>query len=200
MKFVFSTTILASVVAPAVSFSYLDSLGGSAPAPSNGASYADAIAAPAPVAPAAPAAPAAIYESSFGDVELAATSAGYLDSMNIGEEVSGPGMLAYKDSLAAASALSGGSGMMAYKDALPVVNSLQGGSGLNTHVDTLSPSSFDGMSYSPFGESAVSFSGSSSSDGVSFTLETGDISGLVDGLGPGGTLRLTGSIDNISYN
>merc|ERR1712087_818026 len=138
---------------------------------------------PAPAAPveAAPA-PAAPYQSGFGEVELASTSSGYLDSMNIGEEVSGPGLLAFKDSLPAASAL-------------------PGGAGINTHVSTLSPSNFDGMSFSPYGEAAaVSFAGSTSSDGVSFTLETGDISGLVDGLGPGGTLRLTGSIDNISYN
>mmetsp|Transcript_6209 Transcript_6209/g.12832 ORF Transcript_6209/g.12832 Transcript_6209/m.12832 type:complete len:196 (+) Transcript_6209:24-611(+) len=195
MKFVFSTTILASVVAPAVSFSYLDTLAGSAPAP---AAYAPAPAAPAAPVPAAPA--AATYESGFGDVELSSTSSGYLDSMNIGEQVSGPGLLAFKDSLASANPISG-PGMLAFKDSIAATSTISGGSGLNTHVDTLSPSNFDGKSYSPFGESAaVSFSGSSASDGVSFTLETGDISGLVDGLSAGGTLRLSGSIDNISYN
>eukprot|EP00531_Pseudo-nitzschia_arenysensis_P013695 CAMPEP_0116131338 /NCGR_PEP_ID=MMETSP0329-20121206/8952_1 /TAXON_ID=697910 /ORGANISM="Pseudo-nitzschia arenysensis, Strain B593" /LENGTH=200 /DNA_ID=CAMNT_0003625761 /DNA_START=28 /DNA_END=630 /DNA_ORIENTATION=+ len=200
MKFVLSSTVLASVVAPAVSFSYLDSLGGNvgaaAPPAANGASF------PAPAAPveAAPA-PAAPYQSGFGEVELASTSSGYLDSMNIGEEVSGPGLLAFKDSLQAASALPGGAGLNAYKDTLAADSALPGGAGINTHVSTLSPSNFDGMSFSPYGEAAaVSFAGSTSSDGVSFTLETGDISGLVDGLGPGGTLRLTGSIDNISYN
>ncbi len=207
MKFVLSSTVLASVVAPAVSFSYLDSLGGgvgaAAPAAANGASYLDALAAPAPAAPvaAAPAAASAPYQSSFGEVELAATSSGYLDSMNIGEEISGPGMMAYKDALAPSSALSGGAGIESYKDALAPTSALAGGAGITTHVGNLSPSNFNGMSFSPFGEAAaVSFSGATSADGVAFTLETGDISGLVDNLGPGGTLRLTGTIDNVSYN
>ena len=58
MKFILSTTVLASVMAPAAAFSYLDSLGGgvavnSAPAPSNGASYMDSLNGVAPAAPAA---------------------------------------------------------------------------------------------------------------------------------------------------
>merc|ERR1712087_637734 len=80
---------------------------------------------PAPAAPveAAPA-PAAPYQSGFGEVELASTSSGYLDSMNIGEEVSGPGLLAFKDSLQAASALPGGAGLNAYKDTLAADSAL----------------------------------------------------------------------------
>ena len=196
MNFVFSSTILASVFAPAVSFGYLDQLGGAPVAPAAAVS-----APPAYAAAPEPAAPAATYESGFADVELSATSSGYLDSMNVGEEISGAGIATHVDGLNTGFALQGGAGINTYAANLPGVNALQGGGGINTHVDTLSPSDFDGASFSPFGASApASFSGSTSADGVSFTLETGDISGLVDGLGPGQRLRLSGSIDNISYN
>ena len=207
MKFILSTTVLASVMAPAAAFSYLDSLGGgvavnSAPAPSNGASYMDSLNGVAPAAPAAaaPAPAAEPYVSGFGEVELAATSAGYLDSMNIGSEISGPGMMTHVETLNTGSALPGGAGIQSYAGTLPVQNSLDGGAGIQTYAGGLSPADFSGASYSPFGESATAtFSGSTSADGVSFTLETGDISGLVQNLGAGGTLRLTGTIDNISY-
>ena len=200
MNIILSSTVLASVLAPAASFSYLDSLGGgvavnSAPASSNGASYADSLAAPAPAAPSEP------YVSGFPEVELAATSAGYLDSMNVGEEISGPGMMTHAETLNTGNALMGGAGIQSYAGALPSNNALPGEAGIQSYSATLSPADFSGASYSPFGESATaSFSGSTSADGVSFTLETGDISGLVQNLGQGGTLRLTGSIDNISYN
>lgn len=209
MKFVLSSTILASVMAPAVSFSYLDTLGGANPvaappaaaAPSNGSSYLDSMAAPAPAAPApAAAAPSDPYVSGFADVELSATSAGYLDSMNLGEEIGGPGMMTHVDTLNTGSGRVGGAGIQSYAGAISATSSLSGGAGIQSYAGTLSPSSFDGTSFSPYGEPSASFSGATSTDGVSFTLETGDISGLVDGLGPGGTLRLTGSIDNVSYN
>lgn len=200
MNIILSSTVLASVLAPAASFSYLDSLGGgvavnSAPAPSNGASYADSLAAPAPAAPSEP------YVSGFAEVELAATSAGYLDSMNVGTEISGPGMMTHVETLNTGNALAGGAGIQSYAGTLPSNNALAGGAGIQSYSATLSPADFSGASFSPFGEAATaSFSGSTSADGVSFTLETGDISGLVQNLGQGGTLRLTGSIDNISYN
>merc|ERR1711935_263169 len=198
MNIILSSTVLASVLAPAASFSYLDTLAGAPVAAAPAASYA---AAPAPVA-AAPAAPAAAYVSGFPEVELATTSSGYLDSMNVGEEISGAGVMTHADALnTGASGLSGGAGIQSYAAVLPAINALDGGAGINTYASSLSPSDFSGSSYSAFGESATaSFSGSTSADGVSFTLETGDISGLVNGVGPGGTLRLTGSIDNISYN
>ncbi len=207
MNIILSSTVLASVLAPAASFSYLDSLGGNvavsaAPAPSNGASYFDALNGSAPAAAAAPApAASAPYVSGFPEVELAATSSGYLDSMNVGQQIAGPGLTTHVQTLNTGSSLPGGAGIQSYAGALPVQNTIGGGAGIQTYASGLSPADFSGVSYSPFGEAtSASFSGSTSADGVSFTLETGDISGLVQNLGPGGTLRLSGSIDNISYN
>jgi len=234
MNIVLSSTVLASVLSPAFSFSYLESLGGANPvaaappaaaAPSNGASYLDALSGPAPTdntdynpydnwteeqaapAPAAPApaaaAPAASYQSGFSDVgEIATTSAGYLESVHTGEGIHGPGLLTHVDTLNVGQSLIGGAGIHTYAENLPVANAFVGGAGLNTYCDDLSPSFDTGASYSPFGSSAspATFSGQTSADGVSFTLETGNISGLVQDLSAGGSLRLTGSIDSISYN
>jgi len=190
MNIVLSTTVLASVLAPAFSFSYLDSLGGAAPA----------VAAPAAAAPAAaaPAAPAAPYESGFAEVKT--TAGNYHDSLNVGTPISGPGMMTHAETLNTGVSTLSGAGMQTYASALLPSNIISGGAGIQTHTDSLSPSSFNGASFSPFGASASFSTGSSSSGGVSFTLQTGDISGLVNNLGPGGTLRLTGSIDDISYN
>jgi len=226
MNIVLSSTVLASAFAPAFSFSYLDSLGGGNPvsaapaaaaAPSNGASYLDALngpaptdtkdyspfdnwteedAAPAAAAPAA-AAPAAAasepYASGFAPVEgdVATTSAGYLESVHIAGEIHGPGLMTHVDTLNTGTGLVGGAGIHTYAGDLPVGNAVVGGAGIHTYTDGLSPSSFG---------SSASFTGESSTDGVSFTLETGDISGLVQDLSAGGTLRLSGSIDSISYN
>ena len=194
MNIVLSTTVLASVLAPAFSFSYLDQLGAAAPV---------AVAAPAAPIPAAPvaAAPAAPYESSFAAPAGEAPAVGnYLTSLNNGEDVRGPGLITHVESLNTGQSSMSGAGIRSYAEALPAVNALSGGSGFNTHVDSLSPSDFSSSSFSPYGAAAASFSGSASADGVSFSLETGDISGLVQDLGQGGTLRLTGTIDNISYN
>ena len=221
MNIVLSSTVLASAFAPAFSFSYLDSLGGgtgvvATPASdANGASYLDALSGPAPdgsvdynpfdnwtegdAAPAAPAAaaPAAAasepYVSGFAPIEseVATTSAGYLESVHTGAGISGPGLMTHVDTLNSGQGLLGGAGIHTYAESLPVANAMGGGQGIHTYTDDLSPSSFG---------SSASFSGQSSADGVSFTLETGDISGLVQDLSAGGTLKLTGSIDSISYN
>jgi len=255
MNIVLSSTVLASVLSPAFSFSYLDNLGSAnpapagsvdynpfdnwteqaapvapaaaEPAPSNGASYLDALSGPAgadnkdynpfdnwteeQAAPAAPAAaapaaaaPAASYQSGFSDVgEIATTSAGYLESVHTSEGIHGPGIMTHVDTLNTGASLIGGAGIHTYAENLPVANAFVGGAGINTYCDNLSPSADTGASYSPFGSSAspaTTFSGETSADGVSFTLETGDISGLAQNLSTGGTLRLTGSIDSISYN
>merc|ERR1719343_1469778 len=185
-------------MAPAFSFSYLDSLGSSpvaaappaAAAPSNGASYLDALNPAAPAAPVAAAAPAPTSTFSvFADMggEVATTSAGYLDSVNVGSAIDGPGLMTHVDTLNTGQGLMGGAGIHRYADELPVSSDQMYGAGIHTHVDGLSPTSAIGGS-------------ASSADGVAFTLETGDISGLVQDLSAGGTLRLTGSINNISYN
>jgi len=178
MNIVLSTTVLASVLAPAFSFSYLDQLGGAAPVAA--APYVSSFAAP--------------------DAGEAPSAGNYLTSLNSGEGFSGPGLITHVESLNTGQSSMSGAGIRSYAEALPAVNALSGGSGFNTHVDSLSPSDFSSSSFSPYGASTASFSGSASADGVSFTLETGDISGLVQDLGQGGTLRLTGTIDNVSYN
>lgn len=196
MKFFLSSTVLASVMTPAFSFSYLDTLGaGTAVA----APAAPAPAAPVPAAPAAPAAPVA---DAFASVATTATtSSGYLDSIHTGEVVSGPGIRTHVDSLYSGSTLEGGAGIQTYASALPPTNSDMHGAGIHTYCDALSPGTANGASYAP----TTSFAGASaavatSAEGVAFTLETGDISGLVQDMSAGGTLRLTGSIDSISYN
>mmetsp|Transcript_11078 Transcript_11078/g.23471 ORF Transcript_11078/g.23471 Transcript_11078/m.23471 type:complete len:214 (+) Transcript_11078:78-719(+) len=213
MKFVLTSTVLASVMTPAFSFSYLDTLGGGVAvvpphAASNGSSYLDALHAPAPVAPApvaaAPepvaAAPVAAYEPA--ETADFAPAANYQESLSTGEQIHGPGVLSHLDTLHTIDTTMGGPGIQAYTASLPVYNTVEGGDGIHTYCDGLSPTSASEGSYSPFASAAAtpSFAGEASADGVAFTLETGDISGLVQDLNAGGTLRLTGSIDNISYN
>jgi hypothetical protein len=194
MNIVLSTTVLASVLAPVFSFGYLDQLGG-APV----AVAAPSI--PAFVPPVAAAAPAAPYQSSFAEAAGPTTTVGnYLESLNYGDDIRGPGFTTHVDTLNTGTSPLSGAGIRTYANVLPAVNALVGGGGFNTHVDSLSPSDFSSSSFSPYGAASASFSGSASADGVSFTLETGDISGLVKDLGQGGTLRLSGSINSISYN
>lgn len=211
MNIVLSSTVLASVLAPAFSFSYLDNLGPANPAPANidynpfdNWTEQAAPAAPEPVAAApAPAAPAATYQSGFAVVgEVATTSAGYLESVHTSEGIDGPGLMTHVDTLNTGTSLLGGAGLHTYAENLPAASAYEGGAGIHTYCDDLSPTVTNGASYSPFGSSAspATFSGETSADGVSFTLETGDISGLAQNLNAGGTLRLTGSIDSISYN
>mmetsp|Transcript_34513 Transcript_34513/g.81358 ORF Transcript_34513/g.81358 Transcript_34513/m.81358 type:complete len:219 (+) Transcript_34513:105-761(+) len=218
MKIVLSSAVLASVLAPAFSFSYLDTLGGAAApaaysppaaaAPSNGASYLDALTAPVPVAP-APVAPEPVFEAApaaepYVPAATApvAPAASYHESLSTGASIRGPGLMTHVDSLNTGVASLGGPGLHSYTASLPSTSAVAGGSGLGTYTDALSPSTGEAASYNPFGSAAApaAFAGEASADGVSFTLETGDISGLVQDLQAGGTLRLTGSIDSISYN
>mmetsp|Transcript_6919 Transcript_6919/g.12822 ORF Transcript_6919/g.12822 Transcript_6919/m.12822 type:complete len:256 (-) Transcript_6919:334-1101(-) len=96
MKIVLSSAVLATVLAPAFSFSYLDSLGGSNPvsysapagaSPSNGASYLDALSGPSQNAP------------TGGGMK------GYLDALptNAGSSAGG-GMKGYTDNLSGGAA------------------------------------------------------------------------------------------------
>jgi len=185
MNIILSTTVLASVLAPAFSFSYLDQLGGSAPVAAAPAAYA----APAAPVAAAPAAAAEPYVSGFAVTESDTNYINYKDSLNIGaSDMDGPGVMTHVDTLNTGTSLSGGAGIQSHAASLPSTSFRQGGGGIVTHVDALSPTTSTGASYSPFGASAP-VGGASSADGASFTLETGD-----------GSLTLTGTIDSISYN
>merc|ERR1719436_764884 len=112
--------------------------------------------------------------------------------------------MTHVDTLNTGSSAIGGAGIISYAGGLPVTSAYGDGPGIMTHVDTLGggssgagpASSYAPSSYTPTGASAASIS----ADGVAFTLETGDISGLVQDMSAGGSLRLTGSIDSISYN
>ena len=213
MNIIVSTTILASVLTPAFSFSYLDQLGGSPvaySAPShvahdNGASYLDHLAGPAPVAAApvaaaavpAPAAPVQAYEPApAGDVVVADN---YFDSLSTGASVSGPGVMTHLDTLWTGAETMHGAGIQSYTANLPTETAVDGGAGLHTYVDNLGGGYVAQGNFSPFGSAAPS-AGAASADGVAFTLQTGDISGLVQDLSGGGTIRLTGSINDISYD
>jgi len=258
MKVAISTAVLASLVAPAFSLSYLESLNKANPvafAPrggsvSNGASYLDALAAPGSTAPTgagmtsyldalpknaapsvggaglmsytdalgggrpaysapsapAPAAPAASALSPPA-VVIASSNGSYLDALAASSTAGAPtgaGMVGYLDALPKSSSTSGGAGIQTYKDSLPVTNTVVGsGAGLNTYTDNLSGGKrSSGKSYAPFGASpkSPSFVGSVSGSEIGFTLEASDLSSLVQQLrGSGGTIRLSGSIDNISF-
>lgn len=226
MNIILSSTVLASVLAPAFSFSYLDQLGGGNPvaysapaaAATNGASYLDAlggsapavavhVAHDAPAAPAAPAAAAAPYvPAPSGAVEPSA-GGNYFDSLNTGESVHGTGVRTHLDTLNSNAPSLGGAGIHTYTENLATASAIAGGVGIHTYTDGyLGGGSVAGGDFSPFGSKASStpsfapFAGTTSADGVAFTLETGDISGLVQDLSGGGTIRLTGSINDISYN
>lgn len=183
MKIAVSTAVLASLVAPAFSLSYLEGLTGTAPTsgspagagmasyldalPSNGtpapngaglSSYADALGGGAVAAPvsAAPAAPAPV--ASAPSVSVAA-GGNYLEAITAAVTngaPSGSGLVGYLDALPQAAAVSG-AGIQAYKDALPVTNTVVGsGSGMDTYTDVLSggKSAGIGKSFSPFGAGA----------------------------------------------
>jgi 2-oxoglutarate dehydrogenase E2 component (dihydrolipoamide succinyltransferase) len=246
MKIVLSSAILASVLAPAFSFSYLESLNKANPvalsgggSKSNGASYLDAIAspvstapsgagigsyldalggsasaapvaaAPAPAAPAAAApAPAAPVASSSSDSSAAPVAAGgnYLAALSTGPAIRGPGITSYLDTVKTNAPAAGGAGIPTYKDAIASTNVVTGtGAGMNTYTDNLSGGSKPSKSYSPFGGSSKaafspSFSGSAGGQAIGFTLEASDLSDLVQSMSGGGTIRLSGSIDSVSFN
>jgi len=190
--------------------SYLDALPKNAP-PSmvSGAglmSYTDALSAGKPVesvaAPVAPAAPATSSESAAP----VAAGASYLDTLGGGSSTAptGSGMRGYLDVLPRAPPAIGGAGIKTYTDNLPVTNTVAGtGSGMNTYTDNLSGGkAVTGKSFTPFAASpkTPSFVGSVGGSQIGFTLEASDLSSLVEQLrGSGGTIRLTGSIENISF-
>jgi hypothetical protein len=197
--------------------SYLDALPkGASPSMSGPglASYTNALSgnshvvssAPKPVAPSAPAPVAAASSSSAPSAPVAA-GGNYLDavaSVASAGAPTGAGLVGYLDALPLGSAAIGGAGIKTYTDALPITNTVAGtGSGMNTYTDNLSGGKTTSTkSTSPFGSKpmAPSFVGSVGGSQIGFTLEASDLSGLVEQLrGSGGTIRLSGSIDSISF-
>ena len=230
MKIILSSTVFASVLVPALSFSYLESLGSANPvaqappsvgAPSNGASYLDALAgstaapsggggvssyadalsgaaaAPAPVSVDAPV-PVTLSEP----VTPAASGGDYLGALTTGQAVSGPGIRSYLDSVRQNAAVAGGAGIASYTAGLPTTNTVSGtGAGMNTYTDNLSGGSVASGSSSPVGSSsAPSFSGTTAAESADFTLEASNLSSLLQGLEGSGSLRLTGTITGVSLN
>jgi len=190
--------------------SYLDALPkNAAPSTGRGAglmSYTDSLngnkpAAPAPAAPAAPAA-----SSSSAPAAPVAAGGSYLETLARASSAAptGSGLRGYLDVLPRAPPAIGGAGLKTFTDNLPVTNTVAGtGAGMNTYTDNLSGGKrVSGKSYSPFGAApkTPSFVGTVSGTQIGFTLEASDLSSLVEQLrGSGGTIRLTGSIENISF-
>jgi len=189
--------------------SYLDALPkNAAPSVGRGAglmSYTDSLNKPAAPAPAAPAAPAAVSSSS-APASPVAVGGSYLETLaRPGSSApTGSGLRGYLDVLPRAAPATSGAGIKTYTDFLPVTNTVAGtGAGMNTYTDNLSGGKrVSGKSYSPFGAApkTPSFVGTVSGTQIGFTLEASDLSSLVEQLrGSGGTIRLTGSIENISF-
>lgn len=187
--------------------SYLDALPKNAvPSTGRGAglmSYTDALNKPAAKAP-APAAPAAV--SSSAPAAPVAAGSSYLETLASSSSgaPTGSGLRGYLDVLPRAAPPTGGAGLKTYTDNLPVTNTVAGtGAGMNTYTDNLSGGKrVSSKSYSPFGSApkTPSFVGTVSGTQIGFTLEASDLSSLVEQLrGSGGTIRLTGSIENISF-
>jgi hypothetical protein len=182
--------------------SYLDSVSSGAASMSYAAPTAVA---PEPVvAEAAPATP--VVESSAPVV--ASSGGSYLETLSSGRTaIGGPGLVGYLDTVPRNAPVSGGAGIESYTSALPVRNVVHGtGTGLNSYTDNLSGGSKASKSYSPYGKSSSkaafkpSFSGSSGGQDIGFTLEASDLSELVQAMSGGGTIRLSGSIDSVSFN
>jgi len=191
--------------------SYLDALPkNAAPSVGRGAglmSYTDSLNKPAAAAPApaAPAAPAAVSSSSAPAAPVAAGGS-YLETLARASSAAptGSGLRGYLDVLPRAAPATAGAGIKTYTDFLPVTNTVAGtGAGMNTYTDNLSGGKrVSNKSYSPFGAApkTPSFVGTVSGTQIGFTLEASDLSSLVEQLrGSGGTIRLTGSIENISF-
>jgi hypothetical protein len=192
--------------------SYLDALPkNAAPSTGRGAglmSYTDSLnakkaaaAAPAPAAPAAP-----VASSSSAPAAPVAAGGSYLETLarSSSGAPTGSGLRGYLDVLPRAAPATGGAGIKTYTDNLPVTNTVAGtGAGMNTYTDNLSGGKrVSAKSYSPFGAApkTPSFVGTVSGTQIGFTLEASDLSSLVEQLrGSGGTIRLTGSIENISF-
>jgi hypothetical protein len=174
---------------------YLDTVGGgSSVAP---VAAAPVVAAPAPSIP-APVAPAA----SSGPVAAGGNYLEALASADTAGSPTGGGIIGYLDALPRAAAALAGAGIRTHTDLLPVTNTAAGtGVGAMTYTDSLSGGrATSKKAFSPFG-SSPSFVGTTGASEIGFTLEASDLSALVAQLqGNGGTIRLTGSIENVAFN
>mmetsp|Transcript_20207 Transcript_20207/g.50272 ORF Transcript_20207/g.50272 Transcript_20207/m.50272 type:complete len:325 (+) Transcript_20207:46-1020(+) len=128
--------------------------------------------APAPVA-AAPVAAAPV--SDYASTPTATSSGSYLDALSTAaSQTSGAGITTYVESLPITAALAGGAGINTYAGSLVSASSVSG-PGVATYADTLNGgiSSFTN-SFSPFGGSSITASGSE----VTFTM--GSVTGYFD--------------------
>lgn len=244
MKIALTTAVLGSVLAPAFSLSYLESLGGSTgviSAPSgaaNGSSYLDALKSPAsssitgsgmasyldalpknavpstgaavppPPAPAAPAAAAPVAAAPAESSAPVAAGGNYLEALNSASTSGSPtgsGIQTYLSSIPVSVSSPSGAGIQTYTNNLPVTNTVAGtGSGMESYTTKLSGGSAAASKkgFAPFSSSTGGFSGGAvSGTNIGFTLEADDLSALVEQLrGNGGTIRLSGSIDQVSFS
>lgn len=171
---------------------YLNSVGGGSSVAAAPAAAAPAPSIPAPVAPAASAGPVAAGGNYLEALASSATSG----------SPTGGGMIGYLDALPRAAAALAGAGIRTHTDLLPVTNTAAGtGVGTMTYTDRLGGGRVtSSKASSPFG-SSPSFVGTAGASEIGFTLEASDLSALIAQLqGNGGTIRLTGSIENVAFN
>lgn len=138
--------------------------------------YASEIMGSAPsVSEVAPAPVAAAPVSDYASTPTATSSGSYLDALSTAaSQTSGAGITTYVESLPITAALAGGAGINTYAGSLVSASSVSG-PGVATYADTLNAgiSSFTN-SFSPFGGSSITASGSE----VTFTM--GSVTGCFD--------------------
>ena len=185
--------------------SYTDALSGSRTAPRAATTPAPVSA--APVAPAA-IAPVAATPLAGSGAALAGSSSSYLQALGTGANLSGGGIPTYKDALPSSNVVAGGSGIATHKDNLPSVNVVSG-AGLTSYTlsgdgrSTLKPSYAPSGAAKPFSTAKTqSFSGTTTSaPDITFTLEAESIADIIAQLKEsGGTIKLTGTIESISFD
>jgi len=137
---------------------------------------------------------------------VATTSGNYLEAINKARASGAPtgaGLTTYLDVLPRASATRGGPGIQSYTSTLRVASTASG-PGFLTYTDALSGGSsspIKSSSSQPSSTFSGKYSGSSSGSQVGFTLEAENLSELVSQLrGSGGSIRLSGTVESVSYN
>merc|ERR1711939_705588 len=166
----------------------------------------------APVAQAAPVTPAAPVDSFVSTPPSGPGLGSYLDALGGDSSISGAGITSYLDTVPRNAAVSGGAGIASYLGTIPASN-VAGGPGLTSYTDAIGGSSTSGKSFSPFSagapapaaqsfsSSGSSFSGSIGAQEISFTLEADSLADLVEQMrGSGGSIKLSGSIESVSFN
>jgi len=196
--------------------SYLDGISKPAGSSSQGSgmsSYLDSVSKPpAASSNSAPrnSSPAASSSSSSSwsldsSSPVVAAGGNYLEAINKARSSGAPtgaGLTSYLDVLPRATPIRGGPGLQSYTSSL-YVSSTASGPGLLSYTDALSGGSSSPKSSSsqPSSSFSGSYSGSTSGSQVGFTLEAENLSELVSQLrGSGGSIRLSGTVESVSYN